>query len=125
ANFGTLYVTTSQPAKTIEVMREELRRLKDEPVSKEDLANAVSEEATHRLLAIESAGSHAAALGPAEGVPGSRKRLSHEIDALSAVTPEAVRDAARAHFKNWVFGVIGKETFEPEMIDTGPVDGSK
>lgn len=118
ANYGVLYVSTTEPARCADLMREEMRKLKEEPLPKEEVAGAVALMTTSELQRIESAANHAAALGVAEVVRGGWQRLYDEPAEIASVTPEAVQAAARRYLTGFVLGVIGKEAPDPAKLET-------
>ncbi len=116
ANYGVLYVSTTDPGRCLDLMREEIAKLQQAPLDAAEVTGAVSLMTTRALQQIEPASAHAAALGAAEIVRGRWERLYTEPVEFESVTPAAVRDAARAHLKGFVLGVIGKETVDPGRL---------
>ena len=106
-NYGYLYVSTTQPARAVALMHEELRRLAAEPVPAAVLAGMVAQEETRGWERLESAGAHANALGRAELCAGGWRQLYEEPAALGKVTPADVQQVAAKVLRDFTWGVIG------------------
>ena len=115
-SFGVLYATSIDPKKTVEIMFEELKRLKDELVPASELQGIVMTDTTRRAQRSEGAGAHAMALGAAELVSGGWRRYYDENDDLARVTPEQVREAARKLLKDVRWGFVGPEPVDEKLL---------
>ena len=107
ANYSYLYVSTTQPAKAVELMHQEMKRLVEEPVAASELAGMVAQEETRAWERMESAAAHANALGRAELCAGGWRQLYGEAGLLGQVTPPDVQRAAAQYLRGFTWGVIG------------------
>jgi zinc protease len=119
ANYGMVYVTAQNPKRAVEVMFEEMARLKDELVPAKDLRGAVLSDETRRWQRLESASGHALGLGAAELMLGGWHKLYDQAETLGRVTPEQVRDAARKYLKDLHWGIVGPEPLDEKLLAGG------
>lgn len=115
-SFGIVYATSVDPKKCIEVMFEELNKLKEELVPASELQGIVMTDTTRRAQRGEGSGAHAMALGVAELLSGGWKRYYEENDDLARVTPEQVRDAARKWLKDVRWGLVGPDSVDEKLL---------
>ncbi len=108
-NFGYLYVTTPNENEALPAIYNEVQRLKTELIAPEDLKAAKAVYRTKFYMAIEANQSQAGFLSAAEVYLGGYQNRNAVIDAIREVTPEQVRDAARATMVDFSFAVVGKE----------------
>lgn len=113
ANYGLLYVTAVQPDTTLEVMLQQVARLKDEPIPAHRLAEAVNVFLTRYWMGQETNMGRAATLGTFEVVGGGWRNADAFVHGVEALGPGDVREAARAWLKGLHFVVIG----DPAAID--------
>jgi zinc protease len=115
-NYGTMYCSTTQPARAVELMHEEIARLQNELVTKDELQGVVAQEETNSYERNEGAATHAQGLGHAQLVAGSW-RAHYELPlALGRVTPEDVQRMARTYLKDFTWGLIGPEPVPAEVL---------
>ncbi|MFQ5746790.1 MAG: M16 family metallopeptidase [Gemmatimonadota bacterium] len=113
SNRAGIYVTAVDPAATIPVMLDQVRKLQAEPVSAKDLDDRKAMYLTRYFLQNETNASQAgflasfelAGLGWAAGADYVRK--------ISEVTVEDVQRVANAYLHDFQFGVLG----DPSKID--------
>jgi zinc protease len=115
---GTVVVTARTTAAgyaEIEAaVREELARVRDELVSEEELARAVTAVEAEHAFGRETAEGAAYALGTADVVWTIEYELGY-LDQVRRVTREAMRDAARRHLGDGFSGVaMGPAGADPE-----------
>jgi zinc protease len=116
-NLGVITASSTDPKKTIEVMLEEMAKLKADLVTASELKAVVAGDVTHRAEQSESSSAHAAALGRAELLQGGWKKLYEETDDLGKVTAEQVRDAARKLLTDVRWGFVGKEPVDKDVYE--------
>jgi zinc protease len=78
-------------------MLDEVRQLRDEPISAEELQRVKAQVLAHHVYQLDSMFYQAMQLGTAETVGLSWKTIQDYVDKVNAVTPEQVRDAARKY----------------------------
>jgi zinc protease len=117
--FGTLYVTTVDPAATFKVMSDEIRRLQNELVPDDELAGTKSLYLTRYLMASESTEGQAGMLGNAEIVGGDWRLARALPDRLRAVTPAAVQAYAKKYLRNVQTVSLG----DPAKMDRALFEG--
>lgn len=107
ANHGLVYVTAVDPATTVTVMLDQVRRLQQEPISVETIGSNVNTYLTSYFLRQEANMSQAATLGTYELIGGGWERGETFINRIRAVTAADVQRVARAYFHDIAFVVIG------------------
>jgi zinc protease len=117
AAVGSVYASSTDPKKTIVVMLEEIARIKEELAPASDLKAVLAGDLTRRAQQSESSSAQAAALGRAELLQGSWRKVYEETDELSKVTPEQVRDAARKIFADVRWTVVGREPLDEKVLE--------
>lgn len=118
-NYATMYCSTTQPERAVQLMHAEVRRLQEELVDAKDLQGLIAQEETNGYERNESAATHAQGLGHAELVAGSW-RAHYELPlAVARVTPADVQKIARAYLKDFTWGVIGPKEV-PAAVLGGP-----
>jgi len=105
---GGLYVTTTDPNKTLEIMRVEIDRLQREPIDVQGLQRLVGQFLTDYFLKNETNGDQATFLARAQIYQGDYRLASHFVDDLRKVTPEDVRRVARQYMHDFRFVYLGK-----------------
>ncbi len=116
-NLGSVYASSTDPRKTIAVMLEEIARIKEELAPASDLKAVLAGDLTRRAQQSESSSAQAAALGRAELLQGSWRKVYEETDELARVTPEQVRDAARKIFADVRWTVVGREALDEKVLE--------
>ncbi len=120
SNYAYVYASTTQPARAIELMFEELRRLREEPVDPTELMGLVSQEETRAYTARESAASHASGLGTSELIDGSWHGYYTLPAALGRVTPADVQRVAQTYLTDFTWGLIGPEPVAEPVLQGEP-----
>lgn len=110
---GGLYVTTTRPDVTLDVMRDQLRSLQQETIPTEYLAPLVQQFITEYFLDNETTGAQADFLARAELFRGDFRAGERFIADLQAVTGEDVRRVASTWMRNLRFTYIGN----PSQVD--------
>jgi zinc protease len=110
---GALYVTTTRPDETLEVMRNEVRRLRTETIRTADLGSLVQQFLTEYFLDNETSGAQADFLARAHLYRGDHRAGERFVAELRAVTGEDVRRAAQRWMTDFRFTYIGN----PSAVD--------
>ncbi|HVG33903.1 MAG TPA: pitrilysin family protein [Pyrinomonadaceae bacterium] len=113
ANVGGIYVTAVDANKAVGVMLNEITRLQQEPISREEIIGVVSQYLTSYYMGQETNAAQAGELAQYELIGGGWRNSLVTIERLRAVTPEDVQRAARTYMRNIRFVVIGN----PDQID--------
>jgi zinc protease len=104
---GYLYVTAVDPNTTLKVMFDEVRRLKDQPISDKELSGTKATFLTGYLMQNESTDGQAGALADAE-ILGGDFRLARTLpDRIRAVTPVGVQAFAKKYLGKLQMVVLG------------------
>ncbi len=107
ANRGRLYVTAVDPDTTLKVIFSEVKRLQNEAVPTERLAETANSSLTNYLIRQETNMGQAAALGLWELVGGGWQNYDRFIRGYRQVTPADVQRVARKYMHKARFAVIG------------------
>lgn len=113
ANTANIYVTAVDANTTIKVMLDEIKRLKREPVSDQEISGVSGLFLTSHFLDQETNIAQAAELAKYELIGGGWKTSFDFFNRLVEVTPKDVQDASRKYMTNLRFVVIG----DPVAID--------
>lgn len=112
-NYGYLYVTAVDPAKTMPVIYAEVDKLKNGEVTDEALEQSRNVFITEHYMNLETNGSQASLLARSHLIADNWKAHSDFIDRVQKVTPADVQRVATQYMKNYHFGIVGS----PEQID--------
>lgn len=107
ANYGTMYVTATEPGRTVKVMLDEVRRLQRESLDANLLRRAAISYSTQYWAGQETNMAQAAELGSAELLGGGWENAQRFVERIAAVTPQDIRRVAREYIKDMQFVVIG------------------
>lgn len=119
ASSGGVYVTTTDPNATLQLMRQEIVRLQTELIETEGLERLVQQFITDYFLKNETNGDQATFLARAEIYQGDYRAADGFIDALRRVTPEDVRRVARRYMHDFRFVYLGN----PDRLNRDLLDG--
>ncbi|MEZ4313348.1 MAG: pitrilysin family protein [Polyangiaceae bacterium] len=111
--FGYLYVTAVDPGKTMQVMFDEVNRLKNEVVSEKELTSTKSVFLTTYLMQNESTDGQAGMLASAELLGGDYHLARSLPERIRAVTPQDVQAFAKKYLAHLQMVVLG----DPTKID--------
>jgi zinc protease len=118
ANYGYLYVTAVKPKETLNVMFGEVRKLKEDALTAEELSQTVNVFITNYYMGLETNGSQASLLANSEIVGGDWRRTERLLKQIRAVTPEDIQRVAKSYLGDYRFGVVGPDTDLPPEIFT-------
>ena len=110
---GGLYVTTSSPDLTLDVMRRELEALKGGLVDARALERLVQQFFTQYFLDNESAATQADLLARAQLYRGDFRTMERFMDDLHSITPDDIRRAAQRYMRDVKFVFIGEASRAP------------
>ncbi len=109
ANYAYFYVTAVDPAATVPVMYDEIRRLQSEPLTAQDLEALVAVFITGYYTGLDSNGAIASELAWWQLYGGGRANADSYIDGLQAVTAADIQRVAQAYLDAFQVGVVGDE----------------
>ena len=113
SNYGAIYVTAVDPDTTIEVMINELERLKNELITDKELTNKVRQFITFYYMGNETNQAQANALAFYELAGIGYDEVNEFLTNVNKVTSKDIQDVAQKYMKNLQFVMIGNpETLE-------------
>ncbi len=113
---GGLYVTTTNPELTLEVMRRELDELKNGTVDPRGLERLILQFITQYFLDNESGAQQANFLARAELYYGDFRKADRFVDELRAITPEDIQRAAVKYMRDLHFVYVGNARQVPTRL---------
>ena len=113
ANLGWIYVTANEPARTLGVMLDEMRRLRDEPLEPKELADKVQVYMTRYHLQNETNQAQAGFLARYELFGGGWQQASRFLSRLEVLRAEDVQAAAARLFHHIQYAYLG----DPDRAD--------
>ena len=105
---GGIYVTTTDPNATLELMRAEIERLQREMIDPRGLERLIQQFITDFFLKNETNGDQATFLARAQIYQGDYRAANRFVDDLRRVRPEDVRRVARQYIHDFRFVYLGK-----------------
>ena len=115
---GSLYVTAVDPNTTIQVMYDQVKKLKDVPLTEADMAAAKASLLTDHLTSSETTDGQAGWLARAQLFGGDWRMEKRLLDAVKSVTAEQVQAFAKRYVTHLQIVVIG----DPAKIDNALFD---
>lgn len=122
ANLGGIYVTSTDTNQSVRLMLEEITRLQQVPISKDDIQAVVAQYLTSYYIGQETNVAQAGELAQYELLGGGWRTSLDIIDKLSAVTPEDVQRVSQKYMRNLRFVVLGDPKSVDMKVFTGPGD---
>ena len=107
SNYGAIYVTAVDPDTTIKVMRAELEKIKNDPVTDIELKNKVRQFITFYYLGNETNQAQANSLAFYELSGVGYKAVKDFLNHINRITPKDIQDVAKKYIKNLQFVLIG------------------
>lgn len=107
--FSEIYVTTTKPKEAVNVMVDEIKRLRNGGFTETDLKDAKSKLMTSYFMRNESTASNARALGIAE-IKGSWKNEISLLDNINAVTLPEMQHTFAQYIDGIKWSYLGDET---------------
>ena len=105
---GGIYVTTTDPNQTLQLMHGEIDRLQRELIDPNGLDRLVQQFITDFFLKNETNGDQATFLARAQIYQGDYRAANRFVDDLRRVRPEDVRRVARQYMHDFRFVYLGK-----------------
>ena len=115
---GGVYVTTTDPNQTLQVMRSELDRLQRELIDPRGLERLTQQFITDYFLKNETNADQATFLARAQIYLGDYRAADRFVDDLRRVRPEDVRRVARQYMHDFRFVYLGK----PESLSRALIE---
>jgi zinc protease len=115
---GGVYVTTSDPNASLQIMRGEISRLQSELIDPEGLDRLVEQFITEYFLKNETNTDQATFLARAAIYQGDYRAADRFVSDLRRVRPDDIRRAARQYMKNFSFAYVG----DPARLDRSLLD---
>jgi zinc protease len=112
---GGVYVTTTDPNQTLQLMRGEIDHLQRELIDPNGLDRLVQQVITDFFLKNETNGDQASFLARAQIYQGDYRAANRFVDDLRRVRPEDVRRVARQYMHDFRFVYLGK----PDALSRG------
>ena len=128
--YTAMYVSTTKPNETIEVMTSEFKRIRAEGFSDTDLLNKKGEFLTQFYMQQETNSSQAAAIGRYHNV-GDYKRLDRFMDEVNSLTADDLNAVFRKYIRdiNWTYlgdtTIVDKEVFLTPMVTKEQLEEEK
>jgi zinc protease len=107
ANLGTVYVTATDANQAVQLMQNEIRRLRATDASQDELKSAAQQFLLMYYLGQETNAAQAGALAQAEIVGNGWRTSAEFLDRIRAVTAADVRRVANTYMRNLQFVAIG------------------
>lgn len=113
---GGLYVTTTQPERTLDVMLNEINDLQNGTVDPKALERLILQFITQYFLDNESGAQQADFLARAELFYGDFRRADRFVDELRSITPADIQRAARQYMRDVRFVYMGDARQAPAAV---------
>lgn len=109
ANAGYVYVTTVKPKECVDLMYEEINKMKTTLVPKKSLEGAINLYYTQYFIDMEPVIEQASKIGISQILTGDYNNGYKLLEDFKKVTPEQVKSAMNNYVKNIHFGIIYKK----------------
>ena len=107
---GGVYVTTTDPNQTLQIMRAEIDRLQREEIDPKGLERLVQQFITDFFLKNETNGDQATFLARAQIYQGDYRAANRFVEDLRHVRPDDVRRVAKQYMHDFRFVYLGKSS---------------
>ena len=107
SNYGAIYVSAVDPDTTIKVMIAELEKLKNDPISDEELRNKIRQFITFYYLGNETNQAQANSLGFYELSGIGYNEAQYFLNHINKIKPQDIQNVAQKYIKNLQFVLIG------------------
>ena len=121
ANIGGIYVTAVDANQAVRVMLNEMTRLQNQPVSRDDISGAIAQFLTTYYIGQETNAAQAGSLAQYELIGGGWRNSLQFLEKLRAVTPADVQRVAQKYMRNIRFVVLGNPAQIDKSVFTGVV----
>lgn len=109
ANAGYIYVTTVKPKECVDLMYEEINKMKTTLVPKKSLEGAINLYYTQYFIDMEPVIEQATKMGISQILTGDYNNGYKLLEDFKKVTPEQIKSAMNNYVKNINFGIIYKK----------------
>lgn len=109
ANAGYVYVTTIKPKECVDLIYQEIDKMKTTLVSKKKLEGAINLYYTQYFIDMEPVIEQATKIGISQVLTGNYNNGYKLLDDFKKVTPEQIKEAMNKYLKNIHFGIIAKK----------------
>ena len=113
---GVLYVTAVDPATTIKVMFDEVKKLQSEKLSPKQLEAAKSTFLTGSLMGTETTDGQASSLARAQMFAGDWRVQKTLLDHVKAVSADDVQTFAKKHIGKLQFQIVGNASIDKGLF---------
>jgi zinc protease len=113
ANLGGVSVSSTDANQSVTIMLKEMARLRNEPISPDDLKGTIQHYLTRYYLGEETNAAQAGELAQAELIGGGWRNAKLFMDKMSAVTAADVQRVSQKYMHNIRFVVLGN----PKSVD--------
>lgn len=113
ANSGTIYVTSADANKSVEVMLEQVKLLRTQMIREEFIAGMAGQFLTQYYIGQETNAAQAGELARYELIGGGWRKSFEFMDRIREVRPRDVQAVANKYMRNIRFAVVGN----PQAVD--------
>ncbi|HYV24094.1 MAG TPA: pitrilysin family protein [Pyrinomonadaceae bacterium] len=119
ANIGGIYVTAVDANQAVRVMLNEMTRLQNQPVSRDDITGAIAQFLTTYYIGQETNAAQAGSLAEYELIGGGWRNSLQFLEKLRTVTPAEVQRVSQKYMRNIRFVVLGNPAQIDKTVFTG------
>jgi predicted Zn-dependent peptidase len=119
ANIGGIYVTAVDANQAVRVMLNEMARLQNQPVNREDITGAIAQFLTTYYIGQETNAAQAGSLAEYELIGGGWRNSLQFLEKLRTVTPVDVQRVSQKYMRNIRFVVLGNPAQIDKTVFTG------
>ena len=119
SNFGYLYVSTTKPNETMEVMLAEVRRLGEEPITEKEIRDNKNEIITGYLESNQTNAALVSRLALYESAGGGWQNSQSYLQRIEAVRASDIQRAVKKYIHTISFAVLG----DPSSVDANVFSG--
>jgi zinc protease len=119
ANIGGIYVTAVDANQAVRIMLNEMTRLQNQPVSRDDISGAIAQFLTTYYIGQETNAAQAGSLAEYELIGGGWRNSLQFLEKLRTVTPAEVQRVSQKYMRNIRFVVLGNPAQIDKTIFTG------
>ncbi len=113
ANYGYLYVSAERPNETLQVIFDQIEKLKNEKLGAGQLERTRNVFMTEHYMGLETNSNQADTLARAELMKGDWRKHDSLVEQIQEVTPEDVQRVANEYLDGYQFAVVG----QPDSLD--------
>lgn len=110
---GYLYVSAKQPEETLQVMFDEVDKLKSEKLSEKELQRTRNVFITSHFKGLETNSNLASSLAQSALIEGDWRRHATFLERVKSVTPDQIHAVANEYMNKYRFALVGN----PDSLD--------